>query len=167
MGNYYHLVLHTRQANLSLLLRHLNGVYTLSYNRRHGKVGHLFQGRFNAILVDRDAYLIQLCPYVELNPVRAAMVDTLEAWPWSSYAAHTGRAPVPPWLHTVGLHGYLLERPAVTAADHRQAARRYAQVVANAQGLELWEDGLRQQIHLGDADFVDRMQALMDPPRLA
>src|SRR5437868_13841465 len=59
MGNHYHFVLHTRQANLSVLMRHVNGVYTQSFNRRHGKVGHLFQGRFKAILVDRDAYLIQ------------------------------------------------------------------------------------------------------------
>ena len=73
MGNHYHLVLHTRQGNLSLLMRHLNGVYTQAYNRRHGVVGHLLQGRFKAILVDRDAYLLTLCRYVELNPVRAKL----------------------------------------------------------------------------------------------
>ena len=165
MGNHYHFVLHTRQANLSLLMRHVNGVYTQSFNRRHGKVGHLFQGRFKAILVDRDAYLIQLCPYVELNPVRAGMVAEPAAWPWSSYRAHTGQAESPPWLDTAGLHGYLLQRPAVTAADHRRAAKRYAQIVADAHGAELWGDALRQQIYLGDADFVDRMQALAEAPR--
>jgi len=74
MGNHYHSVLHTRRANLSRLMRHLNGVYTQAYNRRHGKVGHLFQGRFKAILVDRDAYLLEVCRYVELNPVRSRMV---------------------------------------------------------------------------------------------
>ena len=74
MGNHYHFVLHTRQANLSLLMRHLNGVYTQAFNRRHGKVVHLFQGRFKAILVDRDAYLLEVCRYVELNPVSARMV---------------------------------------------------------------------------------------------
>ena len=71
MGNHYHFVLQTRQANLSRLMRHVNGVYTQRFNRRHGKVGHLFQGRFKAILVDTDAYLLTLCRYVELNPVRA------------------------------------------------------------------------------------------------
>src|SRR4051812_43552270 len=60
MNNHYHFVLHTRQANLSLLMRHINGVYTQSFNRRHDKVGHLFQGRFKAILVDRDAYLLEV-----------------------------------------------------------------------------------------------------------
>ena len=74
MGNHYHFVLHTRQANLSRLMRHLNGVYTQAYNRRHRKLGHLFQCRFNAILVDRDAYLLEVCRYVEFNPVRARMV---------------------------------------------------------------------------------------------
>lgn len=148
MGNHYHFVLHTRQANLSLLMRHVNGVYTQSFNRRHGKVGHLFQGRFKAILVDRDAYLIQLCPYVELNPVRAGMVAEPAAWPWSSYRAHTGQAEPPPWLDTAGLHGYLLQRPTLTPADHRRAAKRYAQIVADADGAELWSDALRQQIYL-------------------
>lgn len=62
-------------------MRHVNGVYTQVFNRRHGKVGHLFQGRFKAILVDRDAYLLEVCRYVELNPVRAGMVGEPAAWP--------------------------------------------------------------------------------------
>jgi REP element-mobilizing transposase RayT len=63
-------------------MRHINGVYTQMFNRRHDKVGHLFQGRFKAILVDRDAYLLELCRYVDLNPVRARMVRKPEAWAW-------------------------------------------------------------------------------------
>ena len=70
MGNHYHFVLHTRQANLSLLMRHVNGVYTQTYNRRHHKVGHLFQGRFKAILVDRDAYLLEVCRYARAERER-------------------------------------------------------------------------------------------------
>ncbi len=111
MGNHYHFVLHTRQANLSLLMRHINGVYTQTYNRRHRKTGHLFQGRFKAILVDRDAYLLEVCRYVDLNPVRARMVREPGAWSWSSYRAHVGDAPIPEWLDTPGLHGYLLGIP--------------------------------------------------------
>ncbi|MFO1321482.1 MAG: transposase [Burkholderiales bacterium] len=110
MGNHYHLVLHTRQANLSRLMRQLNGVYTQDFNRRHGLVGHLFQGRFKAILVDRDAYLLTLCRYVERNPVAARLVPHAGAWEWSSYRAHVGEAPTPVWLDTDGLHGYLLGR---------------------------------------------------------
>ena len=82
MANHYHFVLHTRQGNLSLLVRHINGVYPQTYNRRHQKVGHLLQGRFKAILVDRDAYLLDVCRYVDLNPVRALLVPKPEAWAW-------------------------------------------------------------------------------------
>ncbi|WP_371914285.1 transposase [Pseudomonas sp. NFIX28] len=108
MDNHYHFVLHTRQANLSWLMRHVNGVYTQVFNRRHGKVRHLFQGRFKAILVDRDASLLEVCRYVELRQVRAGMVGEPAAWPWSSYYAHVGEVEPPAWLDTDGLHGFLL-----------------------------------------------------------
>ena len=163
MGNHYHFVLHTRQANLSLLMRHINGVYTQSFNRRHNKVGHLFQGRFKAILVDRDAYLLEVCRYVDLNPVRARMVRKPEAWAWSSYRAHVGQAVAPEWLDTEGLHAYLLGRPVRTAADRRRAADRYARLVASVPDASLWDSVLRQQIYLGDEAFVERMQALAEP----
>ena len=159
MGNHYHFVLHTRAANLSQLMRHINGVYTQSFNRRHLKVGHLFQGRFKAILIDRDAYLLEVCRYVELNPVRAGMVDAPQAWPWSSYRAHVGEAAAPEWLDTEGLHGYLLGHLANTAGDTRRAARRYAQLVAAGRDVRLWDSGLNKQIYLGDDDFVARMQS--------
>ena len=90
MGNHFHLVVHTRQANLSRLMRHVNGVYTQAFNQRHGLVGHLFQGRFKAILVDRDAYLLALCRYVERNPVAAGLVALPSDWVWSSCQAHMG-----------------------------------------------------------------------------
>lgn len=164
MGNHYHFVLHTRQANLSLLMRQINGVYTQAFNRRHDKVGHLFQGRFKAILVDRDAYLLEVCRYVELNPVAARIVRKPQAWPWSSYRAHVGQETVPGWLDSDGLHGYLLGRPVHTAADRRRAADRYADLVASAPtNASLWDTALRQQIYLGDGAFVDRMQALAEP----
>jgi len=163
MGNHYHFVLYTRQANLSLLMRHINGVYTQTYNRRHHKVGHLFQGRFKAILVDRDAYLLEVCRYVDLNPVRARMVRKPAAWAWSSYRAHVGQAPAPQWLDTPGLHGYLLGRPATSPADRRRAADRYTRLVVSVPDASLWDSALRQQIYLGDEDFVERMQALAQP----
>ena len=166
MGNHYHFVLHTRRANLSRLMRHVNGVYTQTFNRRHGKVGHLFQGRFKAILVDRDTYLLELCRYVELNPVRAGMVATPGDWPWSSYRAHVGDAPTPQWLDSAGLHGYLLGHEPRGAADRRRAAVRYAALVAAAPDGSLWDGALRQQIYLGDAEFVERMQALAEPQRV-
>lgn len=80
MGNHYHLVLHTRQANLSRLMRHFNGVHTQAYKRRHGLARHFSQGRFKAILVDRDAHLLALCRYVERNPVAAGLVVSAGDW---------------------------------------------------------------------------------------
>jgi putative transposase len=157
MGNHYHFVLHTRQGNLSRLMRHVNGVYTQAFNRRHGKVGHLFQGRFKAILVDREAYLLEACRYVELNPVRAGMVVDVGDWPWSSYRAHTGGADAPAWLGSGELWGYLLGRDAESAADRTQGQRLYAQLVAAGRDVALWAEGLNRQIYLGDDQFVGRM----------
>ena len=159
MGNHYHFVLHARAANLSQLMRHINGVYSQAFNRRHAKVGHLFQGRFKAILVDRDAYLLEVCRYVELNPVRAGMVDAPQAWPWSSYRAHVGEADAPEWLDTEGVHGHLLGHPVRSTAESRRAARCYAELVAVGRDVRLWGLGLNKQIYLGDDAFVARMQS--------
>jgi REP element-mobilizing transposase RayT len=154
MGNHYHLVVRTNQPNLSRFMRHVNGVYTQRFNRRHCKVGHVFQGRFNAILVDRDAYLLEVCRYVDLNPVRAGLVQRPEDWPWSSYRAHAGVAPVPTWLATDELHRHV-------APEARQCdrPRKYSEFVARGCGMNLWDAALRGQIFLGDLRFVRRMQA--------
>jgi putative transposase len=167
MDNHYHFVIHTRLANLSQLMRQLNGVYTQTYNRRHRKVGHLFQGRFKGILVDRDAYLLEVCRYVDLNPVRARMVRDPAKWRWSSYAAHMGVKVAPDWLDTAAVHGYLLGREAKSSADKRKAGLRYAAHVAAGKDVKLWDEALAQQIYLGDQEFVERMQALVDPVRAA
>lgn len=168
MGNHYHLVLHTRQANLSRLMRHVNGVYTQAFNRRHGLVGHLFQGRFKAVLVDRDAYLLALCRYVERNPVAAGMVADAREWRWSSVRAHLGLAPTPPWLDSDGLHGYLLGRPVDGARARHRAIQLYAAMVeqTSEDDAHFWRDALRHQVFLGDEAFVQRMQALAEPQRL-
>lgn len=156
MDNHYHLVLHTRQGNLSRVMRHLNGVYTQHYNRRHGLTGHIFQGRFKAILVDRDAYLLTLCRYVERNPVAAGLVEGAGDWAWSSYGAHVGAVPTPAWLDTEGLHGYVLGRDPETARDRATAARAYAGLVQKraAEDANLWKTGLRKQIYLGSEEFA-------------
>ena len=74
MDNHYHLLIQTRQPTLSKGMREVNGVYTQSFNRRHGRVGHVLQGRYKAILIDQDSYLLELSRYVVLNPVRAGLV---------------------------------------------------------------------------------------------
>lgn len=157
MSNHYHFVLHTRRGNLSALMRHINGIYTQAFNRRHAKVGHLFQGRFKAILVDREAYLLEVCRYVELNPVRAAMVAAPGDWPWSSYRANVGQAAETPWLGSRDLWGYLLGQDTASELDRARAQRMYAELVANGQGVALWDEGLNRQIYLGDDQFVGRM----------
>ncbi|MDE0945110.1 MAG: transposase [Alphaproteobacteria bacterium] len=90
MDNHYHLLLETPLANLSRGMRQVNGVYTQAFNRHHGRVGHVLQGRYKAILVERQAYLLELARYVVLNPVRAGMVAEAGHWPWSSYHATGG-----------------------------------------------------------------------------
>jgi len=87
ISNHYHLLIETPKSNLSLFMRQLNGIYTQSFNRCHRKVGHVFQGRYKSILVDKDKYFLEVCRYIVLNPVRAGMVKKLEECKWSSYAA--------------------------------------------------------------------------------
>ncbi len=163
MDNHYHFVIQTQRANLSSLMRQINGIYTQAYNRQHNKVGHLFQGRFKAILVDRDAYLLEVCRYVDLNPVRARLVRAPGNWRWSSYAAHTGTVAGPEWLDTKAVYGYLLGHTPVTSAQTAKAANRYAALVAAGKGVALWEQALSRQIYLGDQDFIDKMRAKLDP----
>jgi putative transposase len=153
MGNHYHLVLHTREANLSRLMRQINGVYTQNFNRRHSLTGHLFQGRFKAILVDSDSYLLEVCRYVDLNPVRARMVKRPDAYAWSSYRALAGLAGKPDWLDAKPVHAQLAPGKSAT-----QAATKYAEFVAQGQGIQLWDEHLKQQIYLGNDDFIARMQ---------
>jgi REP element-mobilizing transposase RayT len=82
---HIHKLIDTPQPNLSRGMRQLNGVYTQRFNRRHRQVGHLFQGRFQAILVEQEGYLLELARDIVLNPVRAKRVKTPERYPWSSY----------------------------------------------------------------------------------
>jgi putative transposase len=152
MPNHYHFVLETRRANLSRLMRQVNGVYTQRCNRRHGTVGHLFQGRFKAIVVDRDAYLLEVCRYVDLNPVRAQLVKRPQDWDWSSYRAHVGLVRRPPWLESAAVLSQLAQTEAA-------GKRRYAEFVAQGRGIRLWEEALSGQIYLGDERFVTRVQS--------
>jgi putative transposase len=103
MSNHYHLLIETPQANLSRGMRHLNGVYTQCINRTHGRVGHLFQGRFKGILVQKEAYLLELARYIVLNPVRAGMVEEPKDWIWSSYRSTVGVTEKSAFLTTDGL----------------------------------------------------------------
>ncbi|MFG6455253.1 transposase [Roseateles sp. BYS96W] len=160
LPRHYELLLFTRRANLSALMRHVNGVYTLHRQRRDGFSGSLFQGRFHAVLVDRERHLLDACRYVDLSPVReGATRGGAAAWPGSSFRALAGLEPAPEWLDVDGLHRFVLGRPALTAADHRRAGELYETLVASDPKLALWPGRLREQIFLGDADFAQRMRA--------
>ncbi len=151
MDNHYHVVVETPEGNLSKGMRQLNGVYTQAYNRRHRQVGHLFQGRYKGILVDAEAYLLELARYVVLNPVRAGVVSEPGEWVWSSFNATVGQAGAPGWLAVDALLGHFAEKRSV-------ARRRYRRFVSEGIGQgSIWGE-LNQQIYLGDERFVKRMQ---------
>lgn len=147
MGNHYHLVIATPQGNLSKGMRQLNGVFTQWSNRRHHRTGHLFQGRYKAILVDAESYLLELTRYVVLNPVRAHMVDSPAKWPWSSYEAVTGEVDAPAWLETDGLLAQF-------GARRTRAVAAYEKFVYEGmEGERIWRH-LNRQVFLGDDAFV-------------
>ncbi len=159
LDDSFELVIFTAQANLSRLMRHVNGVYTQAFNRRHGQSGPVLQGRFKSVLVDRDKNLLGACQYVETAAVRAGLAKTAGAWAWSSFAAHTGQAGVPAWLDSQGLLSFVLGRAARTSSERRKASERYAAAVAQFDGAAFWADTLRHQVYLGDEAFVARMRA--------
>ena len=155
MSNHYHLLVQTPDANLSKGMRQLNGVYTQAYNRRHHKTGHLFQGRYKSILVDKDNYLTELSRYIVLNPVKAGMVERPNQWEWSSYQAMVGEAPAPVWLSS----DFMLSQFGV---QRKTAIRKYQEFVQ--QGMSngpIWSQ-LNNQIYLGDQKFVDKVQWHME-----
>lgn len=155
MGNHYHLLVETPEGNLSSGMRQLNGVYTQQYNRRHGRVGHVFQGRYKAILIEKESYLLELARYIVLNPVRAQMVSVALEWPWSSYRATAGlQQPV------AGVHVDWI----LTAFGVRrdEAIARYTCFVAEGKGLPSPWQALKNQIYLGSDQFVAEMQDEID-----
>ncbi|WP_207061705.1 transposase [Motiliproteus sp. SC1-56] len=156
MTNHYHLLVETPDGNLSKGMRQFNGIYTQWINRTHRRVGHLFQGRFKAILVEKESYLLELARYIVLNPVRAGMVPVAQEWPWSSYAATAGLAEEPSWLTT----GVVLGR---LARSRRTAQERYTHFVAEGVNQASPWDGLRGQIFLGSEQFVEQMQGQLSP----
>ncbi len=154
MGNHYHLLLTTPMPNLSRGMKQLNGVFTQRFNRRNERVGHLFQGRFGAILVERETYLLELVRYISLNPVRAGIVASADEWRWSSHRAHAGLAAAPDWLRIQPI----LER---FSSDPASASLRYRQFVAEGVGLASPWSALRGQVLLGTDLFAERFRTLL------
>ena len=154
MDNHYHLLVETPEANLSYGMKQLNGIYTQRYNKRHKQAGHVFQGRYKAILVDKENYLLELCRYMVLNPVRAKLVKAPEHWQYSSYRATVGLIKPPEFLIVDWILGMF--------GTNRQAAQNQYQqfVIEGMDGKSLWDD-LKGQVILGGSDFVKQHKDLL------
>ena len=148
MPNHYHLTLQPLQPNLSEAIRRLNSVYALWWNRRHQRVGHVFQGRFKSQIVDREEYLLTLSRYVVTNPVRAGLVQRPEDWTWSSYRATAGLGRAPAFLNTDATLRLFGDGPAV-----RQQARFASAMAASSTDVASVERIRSNESILGPRTF--------------
>ncbi len=144
----------TVEGNLSKGMRHLNGLYTQRLNRRHNRVGHIFQGRYKSILVDRDSYLLELCRYVVLNPVRAGMVKHVGGYKWSNYGATAGVVKTPPFLSV----DWILAQFGKKRLEARRAYRRFVQSGIKAPCP--WDE-LKAQCILGKEAFIEKLKPVL------
>ncbi len=155
MSNHYHLLIETPTAGLSQGMRQINGSYTQSFNRRHGRVGHVLQGRYKAIVIERDSYLLELSRYIVLNPVRAKVVKDVGRYRWSSYLATAGVDVAPPWLAV----DWLLSQ----FGRQRAAARRKYEIFVR-EGISQSSPwlALKGQVLLGSESFVEQLRPLLE-----
>jgi hypothetical protein len=153
MTNHYHLLVETPEGNLSRVMRHVNGAYTTYFNVKRERAGHLLQGRYKGILVEKEEYAEELSRYIHLNPVRAAAAQKPEEYTWSSYAAYAGLAPAPSWL----------ERELILSQfgrDEATAQAKYREFVEAAIGREV-SNPLEKVVAstvLGGTSFVEWVQ---------
>lgn len=154
MRNHYHLLVETPAGNLSRVMQHINGAYTNYFNIKKKHVGHLFQGRYKAILVDADPYALELSRYIHLNPVRVGLVSNPANYRWSSFQEYTGKQPGATWLRRDFILGYF-------ADGETQAAEKYRRFVEEAMEKEQ-ASPLNQSVAstiLGSPEFVASIQA--------
>lgn len=155
MGNHYHLLLETPEPNLSRAIRYLNGVYAQKLNFRRTRVGHLFQGRFSAILVEKSRHLLELCRYIVLNPVRAGLREFPGQWKWSSYRSTAGIDRPEEWTTT----DWVLGQFGKTAPAAQKAYRTFVRAGIGDK-KNPWE-GLKGQIYFGSEDFRSKLSGLV------
>jgi putative transposase len=154
MRNHYHLMIETPEGNLSRGMRQLNGVYTQVFNQRHNRVGHLLQGRYKAILVEKDTHLLSLCRYIILNPLRAGFVKRPEEWRWSSYQPTIEEAKTPSFLTIEWILSQFSNKK-------REAVKKYKKYVLDGiKGDSPWEV-LTGQIVLGTESFLEKFNELL------
>lgn len=151
MDNHYHLLIETIEPNLSAGMRQLNGVYTQSFNRKYQRVGHLFQGRYKSIVVEKKTYLLELARYIVLNPVRAQMISNPGKFTWSSYKATSGLIKPPPFLTTDWILKQFGKKKAIAQKKYREYVK---------EGITLsspWEH-LKGQCLLGSEQFISAIK---------
>ncbi len=154
MPNHYHLLVQTPDANLSRFMRHVDGVHTQRFNRFHKCDGSLFRGRYKAILVDADTYLLDLVRYIHRNPLRDGLVSRLDRYPWNSHKAYSSRSAKWPWLYTEPVFSML--RPA-----GEDSAKAYRAFMRQDESDELMAVFSRKNVPsvLGSEEFVARVKA--------
>jgi putative transposase len=152
MGNHYHLLIETPDANLSAGMRQLNGIYTQSFNRKNQRTGHVFEGRFDSRLVQKDAYLLAVARYVVQNPVRAGIVTHPGSYPWSSYLPTAAETNWVPFL----TREFILSQ---FADDESRARIEYRAFVDDVASPSPWKE-LRGGVLLGTDEWVGKVERL-------
>jgi putative transposase len=152
MENHYHLLLETPRGNLSQILHHLNGAYTTYYNVKRRRSGHLFQGRYRALLVEMETYCQELSRYIHLNPVRAEVVEAPEDHTWSSYGAYAGLKRKPFWLTTSLILSYFSPEEALAQKSYRKFVIEGLQIPIRDPLAEVYASTF-----LGSESFIDRI----------
>lgn len=147
MGNHYHLLLRTPEGNLGRAMRHFSGLFTQGYNRRLNRDGPLFRGRYKAILVDADRYLLAVSRYIHRNPLEAGLVRRLDSYTGSSYPAYVGRADAPAWLKSDVVLGIVGSR--------KSQYRQFVEQPGPDEVGEFFKPGNQGPI-LGSAEFIKR-----------
>ena len=156
MDNHYHLILETPKGNLLKVMHGINSRYTGYINRRYKRSGHLFQGRYKAIIVDKDAYLLPLSRYLHLNPVRAKIVDKPELYRWSSYPGYIGKGGRYNWVE----YSWILSQ---FGEDKARAMKRYKNYTEEALKLKPEDPfvDLYGRTVLGREEFKDKISSLI------
>ena len=155
MTNHFHLVLETPRPNLSRGMQWLGGIYAAWFNRKYGRSGHLFGGRFHAFLVEKEAYYLELLRYVVLNPVRAKIVARPEEYRWSSYRAMAGYEPAPEWLNVSELAAFF-------GPDRAGREMFKAYVEEKLTSEERLFDHVQRQIYLGTESWIASMRTVIE-----
>ncbi|MFC2091480.1 transposase [Elusimicrobiota bacterium] len=158
MSNHYHLLIETPDGNLSISMRYLNGVYTQKFNRKNNKVGHVFQGRFKSILVDKESYLLELCRYIELNPVREQLISKPEDWQYSSYPSRIRVSDSQDLIE----NNFILEQFDKDLVSSIELYKQFISDGINKKGIKF-----SKGIVLGNDDFKNKIQSYIEKRALS